>query len=211
MTKEGDLHVYPQYCFHLSETINKFCPLRSIDIDNLTRHPGFEGQDVFFHLNHPVRWVRITGMVVAVDEFGTRRNYTVDDSSGVCIECVVDVPKSDPSITLGSKEQPAATGKPRVPDEVDVGTLVDIRGGLALFRGSKQVKIEKATIIRSTEQELVYWEKVQAFRREVLDRPWELTDKESSMISSPSRLDRLSEGVEGWQSANTVRTGRASA
>ncbi|ROW03544.1 hypothetical protein VSDG_01464 [Cytospora chrysosperma] len=177
MTKEGDLPIYPQYCFHLSETINKFCPLRSIDIESLTRHPGFEGQDVFFHLNHPVRWVRITGVVVAVDEFGTRRIYTVDDSSGVCIECTVDLPKFGPSIKLDSKEQPV-TGKARVPDEVDVGTLVDIRGGLTLFRGNKQIKIEKATIIRSTEQELVYWEKVQAFRLEVLDRAWRLTDKE---------------------------------
>lgn len=101
----------------------------------------------------------------------------MDDSSGACIECIVDVPKSDPNISLGSKGQPA-TGKARVPDEVDVGTLVDIRGGLALFRGNKQIKIEKATIIRSTEQELVYWEKVQAFRLEVLDRAWVLTDKE---------------------------------
>lgn len=40
---EGDHPIYPQYCFHLSETINKFCPLRSIDIESLTRHPGFGG------------------------------------------------------------------------------------------------------------------------------------------------------------------------
>lgn len=101
----------------------------------------------------------------------------MDDSSGVCIECTVDLPKFDPSIKLDSKEQPVA-GKARVPDEVDVGTLVDIRGGLTLFRGNKQIKIEKATMIRSTEQELICWEKVQAFRLEVLDRAWRLTDKE---------------------------------
>ncbi|KUI69509.1 Protein stn1 [Cytospora mali] len=175
--REEDLPIYPQYCFHLSETINKFCPLRSIDIESLTRHPGFEGQDVFFHLNHPVIWVRITGVVVALDEFTHRRIYTVDDSSGVCIECVVDIPKSDPQLDPGSDKRPAS-GKPRVPDEVDVGTVVDVKGGLALFRGNKQIKTEKVTVIRSTEQELAYWEKIQAFRREVMDRPWRLTDKE---------------------------------
>lgn len=135
------------------------------------------GQDVFFHLNHPVKWVRIAGIVVAIDDFGTRRIYTVDDSSGVCIECIVDIPKPDPNIRLGPKEQPA-TGKLLVSDEVDVGTMVDIQGGLALFRGNKQIKIERATIIRSTEHEVRFWKKAQDFRLEVLDRPWKLTDKE---------------------------------
>lgn len=116
-------------------------------------------------------------MVIAVDEFGTRRIYTVDDSSGVCIECVVDVSKSDPESKLGCEQQ-HATGKIRVPEEVDVGTVVHIEGGLALFRGNKQIKIERAKIIRSTEYEREFWDKVQDFRLKVLDRPWELTDKE---------------------------------
>lgn len=126
-----------------------------------------------------MRWVRIIGMVVAVDEFPHRRIYTVDDSSGLCIECTVDVPKPDPNIKPGSKEQPAAgTSRVRVPDEVDVGTLMDVKGGLALFRANKQIKIEKATVIRSTEQELAFWEKVDEFKRKVLDKPWKLTDRE---------------------------------
>lgn len=138
----------------------------------------FSGQDVFFHLNHPVRWVRITGMVVAVDEFPARRIYTVDDSSGSCIECIVAVPKPDSKVSPSTEEQPAAAADtPHVPDEVDVGTVVDIKGGLGLFRGNKQIRIEKATVVRSTGQEVAYWEKVEAFRREVLDRPWRLTDK----------------------------------
>lgn len=136
------------------------------------------GQDVFFYLNHPVKWVRITGMVVAVDEFGPRRIYTVDDSSGVCIECIVNLPKPEPDIELGSKEQKTATGKPLVSDEVDVGTVVDMAGGLALYRGNKQIKIERATIVRSTEHEIRYWEKARDFKLKVLDSPWELTDKE---------------------------------
>ncbi|KAK7736570.1 hypothetical protein SLS53_007002 [Cytospora paraplurivora] len=180
MTQQEDIEnpIYPQYCFHLSKTITEFCPLRTIDIVSLTRHPGFEGQDVFFHLNHPVRWVRITGMVVAVDEFPARRIYTVDDSSGVCIECVVDVPKPDPKIRPGSEDQPApGIHRVRVPDGVDVGTVLDVKGGLALFRGNKQIKIEKATVLRSTEQEVACWERVDGFRRKVLDKPWRLSDK----------------------------------
>lgn len=117
-------------------------------------------------------------MVVAVDEFPARRIYTVDDSTGVCIECVVDVPKSDPNIKSGAEDQPAhGTHRVRVPDGVDVGTVLDVKGGLALFRGNKQIKIEKATVVRSTEQELTCWEKTDNFRRKVLGKSWRLSDK----------------------------------
>ncbi|KAI7777715.1 ob-fold nucleic acid binding domain-containing protein [Diaporthe eres] len=171
---EKDEHpVYPQYCFHLSPTINRFCPLRSGNIESLTTHPGFAGQDVFFHRNLPLRWVRIAGMVVAVDEFPHRRVYTVDDSDGLCIECVADVSKLD-------SNEPAKPATATIPKDVDVdvGSVVDVKGGLALFRGNKQIKIEKMTVLRSTDEEVVLWEKARQFRGEVLDKPWKLTDRE---------------------------------
>lgn len=46
MTEKDDHPVYPQYCFHLSPTINRFCPLRSGDIESLTTHPGFAGAPI---------------------------------------------------------------------------------------------------------------------------------------------------------------------
>ncbi|POS76350.1 hypothetical protein DHEL01_v205264 [Diaporthe helianthi] len=171
MTEKDEDPIYPQYCFHLSPTINRFCPLRSSDIDSLTTHPAFEGQDVFFRRNLPLRWVRIAGMVVAVDEFPHRRIYTVDDSDGLCIECVADLPKAE------SHDPSRATG-PIVPKDVDVGVVVDVKGGLALFRGDKQIKIEKMTVLRSTNEEVVLWEKARQFRGDVLDKPWKLTARE---------------------------------
>lgn len=195
------LPLYPQHCFKLSPTVNTYPHLRASDIAALTTHAGFHGQDVFFHLNHPIQWVRIAGVVVAVDEYPGRRIYTVDDSSGVCIECLVDVPRTDAALTaavgkpaqaVSAKVDPKHTRKggeeaakvvekaPKrvVPEEVDVGTVVDMKGGLSVFRGNKQIKILKATVLRSTEQEVAFWEKIQKFRREVLDKPWTLTDKE---------------------------------
>lgn len=149
------------------------------------------GQNVFFHRNHPVQWVRIAGIVVAVDEYSSRRIYTVDDSSGVCIECTVDVPKPDASLSTAipaRKTDSNSTNKPAskggmtpivtVPEEIDVGTIIDVKGGLALFRGHKQIRILRATVLRSTEQELAFWEKVKQLRETVLDKPWQLTDKE---------------------------------
>ncbi|KAK2599248.1 hypothetical protein N8I77_011018 [Diaporthe amygdali] len=171
MTEQDEHPVYPQYCFHLSPTINRFCPLRSGDIQNLTTHSGFAGQDVFFHRNLPLRWIRIAGMVVAVDEFAHRRVYTVDDSDGLCIECVADLPKPN-------SNDSASAAVTTLPKDVDVGTVVDLKGGLTLFRGNKQVKIEKMTILRSTDEEVALWEKATQFRVDVLDKPWKLTERE---------------------------------
>lgn len=131
-------------------------------------------------------------MVVAVDEYPGRKVYTVDDSSGVCIECTIDVPKPPPSASsttakarsLCNSKTPAAEATSTadvsltVPEAVDVGTVVDIKGELALFRDHKQIKILKATILRSTEHEVVFWEKRRDFRENVLEKPWELTEKQ---------------------------------
>lgn len=110
-------------------------------------------------------------MVVAVDEFPHRRIYTVDDSDGLCIECIADVPKPDPH-----NHSKATTAT--VPKDVDVGTVVDVKGGLALFRGNKQIKIEKMVVLRSTDDEVVLWGKARQFRGDVLDKPWKLTDRQ---------------------------------
>lgn len=110
-------------------------------------------------------------MVVAVDEFPHRRVYTVDDSDGLCIECVADVPKPD-------SHDPSRSTTTIVPKDVDVGSVVDVKGGLALFRGNKQIKIEKMTVLRSTDEEVVLWEKARQFRGDVLDKPWKLTDRQ---------------------------------
>lgn len=35
---------YPRYCFHLSPTLNAWCPLRASEIHGLEQHAGFEGE-----------------------------------------------------------------------------------------------------------------------------------------------------------------------
>ncbi|KAI0839765.1 hypothetical protein F5Y06DRAFT_264539 [Hypoxylon sp. FL0890] len=182
MTSEEPLIYYPAYCFHLSPTINKWCPLRATDIHGLESRPGFEGDDVFFSLNHPVRWVRIVGVVVAIDEFYGHRVYTVDDSTGQCIECSKTIPKP-----VDSRHQDDAgsepTTAPRAPEpdplsDIDVGMTVEVKGSTSLFRGQKQIKIQKLQRIRSTDREVQFWNKIRDFRREVLSRPWVLEKRE---------------------------------
>ncbi|KAL2162043.1 hypothetical protein VTH06DRAFT_7828 [Thermothelomyces fergusii] len=182
MTDATKPKLYPQYCFHLSPTINRWCHFRISDIAALKSHPGFRGQDVYFHINHPVKWVRIAGMVVAVDKRETRHLYVIDDGSGATIECVVNVaPRTAPAaatVTTTTDSSGTAGSTPIVDAPVDVGHVLDIKGSIGTFRGSWQIRAEKIVHFRSTAQEVAFWEKVAQLKADVLSKPWVLDEKE---------------------------------
>lgn len=54
------------------------------------------GRKLLHYGNHPIKWVRVTGVIVAIDCWGNAPNfkniYTLDDSSGSCIECSAPAP-----------------------------------------------------------------------------------------------------------------------
>ncbi len=152
---------------------------------------------MFFSLNHPVIWVRIVGVVVAIDEFdcqrGLRRVYTVDDSTGECIECSMELPKppkpaaqgEEATGDLSSKDAtraiattPPASTTPDALAGIDVGAVVDVKGRVKLFRDRKQINIQNMLHVVSTAQEVQFWNKIAEFRREVLGRPWTLDKRD---------------------------------
>ncbi|KAI1369965.1 hypothetical protein F5Y08DRAFT_6177 [Xylaria arbuscula] len=203
MTTVDPLVYYPQYCFHLSPTINAWCPLRATDIAGLRSQPGFEDINVFFYLNHPIQWVRIVGVVVAIDHYYGHRVYTIDDSTGQCIECTLPVPNAkngqiihrdtaqigriDPSKTTSKPVNAVNTAKTgtidpiptaSLPTDVDIGMVLDVKGSVKEFRGQRQIKIQKAKRVLSTTQEVLFWDKIRDFRHDTLSRPWVLKDKE---------------------------------
>lgn len=130
--------------------------------------------------------MRIVGIVVAVEQFANRRLYTIDDSSGSNIVAVTTSPVSAESKNELAACKPRANTEARAADlhqadpyaDVDVGTLVDVKGGLSTYRDERQINIEKMVIVKSTAQEVVLWEKRTKFRREILDVPWLLRDKD---------------------------------
>ncbi|KAM4062985.1 telomere regulation protein stn1 domain-containing protein [Hirsutella rhossiliensis] len=175
--------IYPRYCFHLSPTVNTWCLLRASEIHLLEQHAGFQGENFFFYQNLPIKWVRIVGVVVAVEDFAgpgknstSRRVYTVDDSSGACIEALLLVP-AETDKPGGMADKKGLQVSPPYQD-LDVGAVVDIKGGLSTFRGEKQINIEKTVCLRGTAQEVALWEKRDKFRRDVLDKPWVLRDRD---------------------------------
>ncbi|TGJ81895.1 hypothetical protein E0Z10_g6873 [Xylaria hypoxylon] len=203
MTTADPLVYYPQYCFHLSPTINTWCPLRASDVAGLASRPGFEDIDVFFFLNHPIRWVRIIGVVVAIDHYYGHRVYTIDDSTGQCIECAISTPNANnEKINHGDSRQVKTTRPPIVPAntttvahtsetrttstvptapspiDIDIGMVLDVKGSVQVFRDQMQIKIQKVTRVLSTNQEVNFWDKTRDFRRDMLSQPWILKDTE---------------------------------
>ncbi|KAK1495380.1 DnaJ domain-containing protein [Colletotrichum tamarilloi] len=195
--KAGGL--YPQYCLQRSPTFNTWCLMQASDVHALKTVPEYEVQNFYFYKNLPIKWARIIGIVVAVDDFPGRRIYTVDDSSGACIECTVatKTPPSDNSATnLDTNGWFTKRPQPQPPADcvdVDVGTVIDIKGGLAMFREEMQIRIEKVKILRSTEEEVALWEKRTRFRNEVLLPPWVLSERQIRKCKKEGMRDAESE------------------
>lgn len=125
--------------------------------------------------------------VVAIDEFSGRRVFTLDDSSGRCIEAWVLLPSSAPGRPVPELQQISTgasvaveAGKASVfcdplssPfNDIDIGHVLDVKGSLSSFKGQMQIKIEKFTLVKSTAHEIVLWQKKSRFQRDILHKPW---------------------------------------
>ena len=198
-------------------------------LQKLTRYDN-SGEGFFFFKNLPIKWVRIVGVVVAIDDFANLRAYTIDDSSGACIEAIISVtagPKPAGSNATTGDESAASeppvglTGPAPTPyDHIDVGCVVDVKGALSMFRDEKQIKVEKMLAVKGTSDEIKLWEKRAKFRAEVLSKPWVLEDKtirrcrreaERSAAEEEKRTKRLKALVRGKKTSTLpARDGRRS-
>lgn len=118
------------------------------------------------------------GVIVAIDDYAERRVYTVDDSSGVNIECVLML-RTDKR--AAKKDSSILGPRPPIPSEFShlaVGCVVDVKGTITHYHQSRGLKIARAQLLPSTESELLLWEKRRAFRVTVLDQPWVLPESE---------------------------------
>jgi hypothetical protein len=141
----------------------------------------FLGEKFYFFDALPIKWVRVVGVIVAVDEFAGRRVLTLDDSSGACIEACLLLP--NPSITVEAKPTGQVIGIPTaaataVDQAPDVGTVVNVKGELTTFRNERQITVKKIDSVKSTAHELALWEQREAFRRDILEKPWILSSQD---------------------------------
>lgn len=180
---------YHQYCFHLSPTFNKYCPMRARDLVRLDEYDAFEGQNIFFHLNHPIQWVRICGFVLAVEKKGSRDIFTLDDGSGFTVECVLpyEQPRKQnnraPGDHTSRADSIAKEDEQAIRGSELVDKVVEARGHLQLFEYSTtnrrflQIQTNKHKVLHSTQQEVAFWTKANKFACDTLNKPWVL-DKE---------------------------------
>ncbi|MCJ1367673.1 hypothetical protein MMC16_006807 [Acarospora aff. strigata] len=196
MTSSNDplpLTFYPAYCFSQSPTFHTWVKLTAADVHALKAREGFEGQKIYFHLNHPIKWIRLVGVVVALDEYEKRWIATVDDGSGATVEiaCAKAVGKlageesvngngagdgDGNAIGKGDGETTTititSTGQAIDLRAIEVGSVIKAKGGIGEFRGVRQMLLERIALIKSTNEEIQAWNDMTRFRTGVLSQPW---------------------------------------
>ncbi|KAL9075871.1 MAG: hypothetical protein Q9161_001264 [Pseudevernia consocians] len=199
---------------------SKVHPSHSLRVYYLYGHADLRlGQNLYFHLNHPIKWIRLVGVIVAIDIFPTRWSALLDDSSGATIEITCRLPAPTPPIrnanTLSLADDPTgpsgpdafskgvtATGRDVDLSGVDIGTVVKLKGGVGSFREVRQMLLERVSIIRTTNEEAAAWAENTAFRKEILSRPWVVSEEDEK------RARRKAEGLDREKRAREERKRR---
>lgn len=234
-----NLTFYPAFCFPNSPTHFTWVKLTAYDIHHvLTPSPSYHHSfavrglknsqhSLYFYLNHPVQFVYVVGVVVGYEEWYEKRwVMSVDDGSGEVIEVICAKPQ--PMQQLGQNGERAAGSevpkdeRGRLVEEqeraeimkaIDVGCVVKVKGRIGLFRDMRQIQLERVQVVQDTNVEVRFWDERMRLKREVLERPWCVSEEEQS------RLRALAEGREedgrkkerkrmGWEKKRVEREER---
>jgi hypothetical protein len=160
------------------------------------------GQHIYFHLNHPIRFVRVVGVVVAIDDINLKYTVlTLDDGSGANIE--VKIVRLTPDV-YNSVESPSNTMIDNVNvvshlgvfevtvdhKQVDIGTVIKAKATLSEFRGAKQLELKRIWIVPTTTEEAQAWAETAAFKQVTLSKPWHLSSSEHKTITREIKTER---------------------
>ncbi|KAG4304943.1 hypothetical protein PORY_001618 [Pneumocystis oryctolagi] len=153
---------YPPVLFSHSPVYHTWVKLFASDVYTLRTVKGFEDGPAFFWLNHPIRWVHLLGVVVAVERHEKRDFVSLDDASGRIAELVL-------------KEDKHRQLVPEVPDAagpLEIGTCIRVRGTFLRFRGRRQIQVVKLEVINDPNIEIIGWEERIRLKQEVLSKVW---------------------------------------
>lgn len=189
--------------FDASPTWFAWNHLTAADVAALRTEPGFEGQHIYFHLNHPIHFVRLVGLLSYVEiKAGRYLLLTLDDGSGACIEVKTTLRERKagdhaeyPSNTLvDNVDVHVELGLPalRINNEpVEIGTVIKAKGTIDTFRNTRQLKLERIWVVKDTNEEVKAWAETAKWKRDVLSRPWNLTQAERDDIDA--RIEKHAE------------------
>ncbi|RAL10648.1 OB-fold domain-containing protein [Aspergillus homomorphus CBS 101889] len=123
---------YPAYCFKASPTHFTWVKMAAADVLRLRRRADYP--ETYFHLNHPIRFISLAGLITARTEYARVTVLSLDDSSGASIDIVAV--KADPYLAR-------ADAKPNTNPERDGGA--DANPAQAQNPGGKQNHISPTT------------------------------------------------------------------
>lgn len=163
-------------------------------------------QNIYFYLNHPIRFVCLVGLIVARTDVYKRTILTLDDSSGATIDIVVL--KSDQPVEEGAGQQRQATKAqaqtPAMTEShvtatdktyLDIsslipGTMVKVKGTLCTFRSNMQLQLERFFPVPDTNAEMQFLDHRTRFLVEVLLVPWVLTEDEIAQLRTEAEEEQ---------------------
>ena len=175
------------------------------------------GQRIYFYHNHPIRLVRLVGLVVAFDVFPNRFIFILDDSSGRNIEVtcgrptcsLATLPNDETERNANTPIQEkvrneldadmtgtTATGNTLSMNGVDIGTVVKVKGLIGDFRGEKQILLERIWTVGTTNEEALCWVELCLFKSCVLDKPWVVNGKDEKRARRAAEGKGTSRGEE---------------
>lgn len=162
----------------------------------------FPGQNIYFYLNHPVRYVRVVGIVVAIDDITSKYSaLTLDDGSGATIELKIVRHATDQqssellssNTTINNVNVISQFGVFEIAIDhvnVDIGTVLKAKGVISEFRGVKQLELKRVQIVSSTNEEAQAWAETAAFKTKVLSIPWRVTSAQHSEMKAKIRAEK---------------------
>lgn len=139
------------------------------------------------------------GVIVAIDEYPGFIVLTLDDSSGVNIEAICAAPPRPPDTvenavkaadeieTMTAVKAVAVLANtsqklisPDGPDltDIDVGAIVKMKGSVRIFRGERKLNLKRLQVLGDTNAEVQCWKETIDFKKDVLSKPWVVTDEE---------------------------------
>ncbi|KAG4301669.1 hypothetical protein PCANB_001879 [Pneumocystis canis] len=169
---------YPPVLFKYSPVYHTWVKLFASDVYTLRAIKGFEDGPALFWLNHPIRWVHLLGVVVAMEKREKKDLIALDDASGRIIELVL---KEDQHRQL----VPELSDTPGL---LEIGTRIKVRGTFFRSHGRRQIRVIKLETVHDPNVEVAGWEERLRLKRDVLSKVWRVdSELKQTAIQSTSR------------------------
>ncbi|RAK76610.1 OB-fold domain-containing protein [Aspergillus fijiensis CBS 313.89] len=196
---------YPAYCFRASPTHFTWVKMAVADVRQLHRRPEYP-EGIFFHKNHPIRFIAVAGLITARTEYPRVTVLTLDDSSGavldvvvqkadLCAEPVAPAAAAAPAPAVPSAvrattqpEQPAqrhiapTTSHPLDIESLVPGALAHLKGTPSSYRRTVQLQLERCSVLGGVDAEMRFLDQRNRVRVEVLGAPWVLGEEEVARL-----------------------------